>query len=249
MRIYYDNKWLGPGNKSASSEAAGFPLTNLNDYIVATKWRAAGKTDEWVKYDAGSGNTIAVEDVGIIGHNFSSGCTVKVQGNASDVWTSPSVDETVTYRAGIMHKAFTGGAYRFWRVSIADSGNPLPYVEMGYLFIGASLELGDIWYREFPMQDNDTSMMKKTRSGQSYGNIGYYERSFSIQFPRVEATRQALLDAWWGFVGMHYPFIIFIDENSLTTFPPRFVIFNQPWDWNHIIGEWWNLQVSAEEVF
>lgn len=248
MRFYYDNKWIETGGTiTASSEASGYPVTGLNDYIVATKWRSTGDTDEWVKIDFGAAMNIT--DVAIIGHNFTSGATVKVQGNATDAWGAPSVDETITWREYIMDKNFTGGSYRWWRIHIADGANPDGYVEFGYPFLGPSLTLGDIIGREFSMIYVENSIMHVTRTGQMYGDPGITQRLWTFSLPHVSGSELTNLDTLWDTVGKHRPFILFIDEDDTTNNPPVFGIFNEDWDWNHITRNIYNLSFPIMEVF
>ena len=46
----------GSGTASASSANASFPVTNVFDNNVNTRWVSTGNVPQWVKYDFGSGN-------------------------------------------------------------------------------------------------------------------------------------------------------------------------------------------------
>ncbi len=248
MRFYYDNKWIGTGGTiTASSEASGYPVTALDDYIVATKWRATSDSDEWVKIDFGS--AVSITDVTIIDHNFTNAATVKIQGNASDSWGSPSVDETITWRDYIMDKNFTGGSYQWWRVHIADAANTDTYVELGYLFIGNNLTLGDIIEREFSLMYLENSLVHETRTGQVYGDQGISRRLWAFNLPHIEGSEIMNLNTMWNSVGKYRPFVLFIDETDTVNNPPAFGRFSENWDWNHITRNIYNLSFPIVEVF
>lgn len=248
MRVLYANEAHEGHVLTSSSAAVGFPVTNLENYLVSDKWRATGDADEWIKFDAGSGNTITVTDCAINGHNFSSGATVKIQGNATDVWTAPTIDETITFNAGVMYKQFTGGSYQYWRLSIVDSSNPDTYVELGILFIGEDLNLGDIYDREYPIQNEDTSIRHFTRTGQMYGDKGIIRDIYVFSLPHVDDEKSDI-EAWFDAVGMWRSWFLIIEPTDLTNFPIQYMAFNENLDWNHIIGTIYNLNFACIEVF
>lgn len=248
MRFYYDNKWIETtGTITANSEASGRPVTELDDYLVATKWRATGDSSEWIKKDFGS--AVSITDVAIIGHNFSDAAVVKIQGNASDSWGAPSVDETITWREYIMDKNFTGGSFRWWRVTIADAANVDTYVELGYIFLGNNLTLGDIINREFSLIYIENSLVHESRTGQVFGDQGISRRLWTFSLPHLEGSEITDLDTMWESVGKYRPFVFFIDETDTANNPPAFGIFSENWDWNHITRNIYNLSFPIFEVF
>jgi len=248
MRILYDNEVYAGHTLTANSETIGYPVTNLENHIVAKRWRATGDTSEWVKWDAGAGNTITVTDCALIGHNFTSDCTVKIQGNATDVWTSPSVNETITFNAGVMYKQFAGGSYQYWRVSIVDASNPDTYVQVGVIFIGEDLDLGDIIYREYSMQYDDTSIQAFTQTGQLYGDQGIIREIYNFQFPYIN-TEKSSIDMWFKTVRKFRSWFLLTFPADLTNHPIKYVVFTENLDWNHILGSKWNMSMSCMEVF
>ena len=248
MRILYDNEAYAGRALTASSEATGYAVSQLENHIVARRWRATGDSAEWAMWDAGAGNTITVTDCALNGHNFSSGAVVKIQGNATDSWGSPSVDETITYNAEVMYKQFTGGAYRYWRVSIVDASNPDTYVEVGVIFFGEDLDLGDIIYREYAMQYEDTSIQAFTQTGQLYGDQGIVREIYNFQFPFID-TEKSSIDTWYDTVGKFRPWFMLTFPADLTNHPIKYVVFTENLDWNHIFNTKWNLAMSCMEVF
>lgn len=248
MKVYYDNKWINPGGViTASSEAAGYGVASLNDHMVVTKWRSTGDTDEWIKINFGS--AVSITDVAIIGHNFTNGATVRIQGNNSDSWGSPTINETITWRDYIMDKAFTGGSHTWWRLHIADAANPDTFLQFGYIFIGIDIAFGDIISREWAETKIENSLIGETRTGQVYGDEGIIRRLFTFDVPHIDETEKANFEAIFDAVGTHTPFVLFIDENDTVNFPPIFGRFSQDMDYNHIIRKIHNLTFSYIETF
>lgn len=248
MKFYYLNKWLNPaGVITASSEASGYGVASLSNYLVAKKWRSTGDTDEWIKINFAAAQSIT--DVAIVGHNFTNGATVRIQGNASDSWGSPTVNETITWRDYIMDKNFTGGSHAWWRLHIADAANPDGYVELGLIFIGGNLTFGDIVGTDWPETKLENSIINETRTGQVYGDEGIIRRLFSFDIPHIDLTQKGQFEDMFNEVGKHTPLILFINEDDITNFPPIYGRFSEDMDYNHIFQEHYNLALSFLEVF
>lgn len=76
-------------------------------------------------------------------HNVSAGATVKIQGHTADAWGAPSLDETITWRAGTMFHYVQAASktYRFWRIVVSgDAANPDGWIGIGELYLGGYFE-------------------------------------------------------------------------------------------------------------
>lgn len=91
---------------------------------------AAYKSREWLKADLGSALSVAVGIV--INHNLGAAGTIRLQGNATDVWTSPTVDQLLAGDAEIRIAYITEQSLRYWRLLIDDvASNTAGYSEIG----------------------------------------------------------------------------------------------------------------------
>lgn len=95
--LVYANLLLGSSVVITSSgDATGFPVTNLANPARWKPWRSpTATTDQWVLFDLGSNQnfqTLAVTDVTL----HTSGGTLKAQANATNVWTAPTVSDTIS---------------------------------------------------------------------------------------------------------------------------------------------------------
>lgn len=90
MKILYDNRAIAStATITASSEATGYEASvSLKDTRLARKWRTTGDTAESVVIYNAEG--IAATYCVIMGHNLTSDATVTLQGNDTNVWTSPA---------------------------------------------------------------------------------------------------------------------------------------------------------------
>ena len=146
--------------------------------------------------EAGSATACA-----IVNHNITSGATIKIQGNASDSWGDPSVDETMTRRAENMYKCFTGGSYRYWRLSIAGNTGAAA-IRIGELLLGAYVELdrGPLYpVRSKKSFDSaDLSTVYGQKWSYEISSRWEFEYRFRLHGDSEKANMQALWDSAGG---------------------------------------------------
>lgn len=96
------------------------------------------KIGDAIVIDLGSAQSVTA--CALLGHNFTGSATVKLQGNASDSWGSPSVDRTLTVTDPIISD-YPTGSYRYWRVFWTDSTTTEDFFTLDELFLGTYLQL------------------------------------------------------------------------------------------------------------
>jgi len=65
----------------------------------------------------------AFNAIGVINHNIPTGYEMHIQANATDDWSDPSVEETITHREISTCKLFDNSTrYRYWRFRIREAG-------------------------------------------------------------------------------------------------------------------------------
>lgn len=102
---------------------ASFPLSNLYDNRPGPVFKFGSTAFNcYVLFDFGS-SPQSFNAIGLVNHLLpSSGWTVKIQANATDVWTAPSIDQTITYHQYNTCKVFTNTtSYRYWRLRLQES--------------------------------------------------------------------------------------------------------------------------------
>ena len=143
FRILYDPvSDISTTSISSSSDGSDNPDDNAVKADVGKVWRTDSDTTEWIKFDLVV-TTKKVDCVSILTHNLTKDATVTFEGNASDSWGSPTVDETLTVATDsdgsvidrITHY-FTQATLRYWRVTIDDPTNPDTYIQVGRIMFG-----------------------------------------------------------------------------------------------------------------
>lgn len=122
---------------TSSSADANYPLANLSILPVAKTFRTTGITSESVSIDLGSAQ--AVDLIGLLNHNFTSGVTITVNGGSSSNPNGSQFSTSITYRATDCFVALGAAqTWRYWKVIIADPSNTNSFLEMGYALLGSS---------------------------------------------------------------------------------------------------------------
>lgn len=247
MRILWNNE-IDKYTLLYNSEQSAYPIENVQDYQLAKKYRTSDITDEWVEIDAGAGKTITPTSAGILNHNLTSGGTYKIQGNANDVWTDPTVNETFVYNADMMLKYFTGSALRFWRYHFVDGSNPDGYLQIGRLFLGAYLQT-DTAGKDISILYEDNSKVDESPSGQDFGDERIIRRIYDFVFPYWNDTVRKSFVTMIMEIKKIKPIILVPDENNITKIVPVYCRLNDNMNINHIVSYKWNGALNFKEVF
>lgn len=247
MRIAYDNK-LDGATLSTNYPSTNYPLENIVDKRLSRIYQSTSGVNLAIK--AQGAPSIAASCIMIANHDIRSAATIKIQGNATDVWTAPSFERTLTHSNGIITDFWTETTYAYWRLLIDDSTNP--EIKIGAVFLGNYIVLPNrlIGNR---VRDYDTSTYRLSRSNQVYGTQGHRYRSITAAFPGqlVDDTVRDALRVVWANVGSITPFFLtsFSDRPDIEA--PMYAIFDQDnmnWAETADSSTNWEFDVTFREV-
>jgi hypothetical protein len=155
LRILWEIKSDGTtaNNFTASSEeSTDKGVINLKSDIVEKYWQSTGDSAEWVRFDAGSGETISLDTFALIGHNLSGSATLTLKGYGDGSSSAPADWSVVATYATLtvsedpdeenliwVSPTNPSAAYRWWRLDIADPTNADGYIRIGRLVAGTAL--------------------------------------------------------------------------------------------------------------
>jgi hypothetical protein len=207
------NNLVDTATITASSAVASLPASNVAQLWRSKPWRSTGCSSEWIKFDFGSAK--AVRALVFVGHNLTSGATIKIQGNATDVWTSPSIDVTLTYNAANVVYLWTADqSFRYWRITIADASNPDGYVQIGRVFLGPTTTPERNFTRWSKEPIDPTTITRSYDGAESFDRRTAYDR-LTFEFDRI---LPAAFDTLAAAVGVKTYFFIIADyDNALRT--------------------------------
>lgn len=212
--ILLANETTADATLTPNSVDINYPVSNILDSRLSRIFKTDSSTTCTIVFDAGSAVTVTA--VAIANHNISSGVTtLKIQGNATDAWGAPSVDETLTHSSGVITKTFTGGSYRYWRLHIVDAGNSGGYISLGRVGLYNRFATPDI-SPVIGHSRNSQSVKSISVSGQSYMDTRYFNSSISVKFPAMTATEKANLITQFETIDIGEPFFVTFDESNIS---------------------------------
>ena len=247
IRLCWDNIYDSDATtRTASSAAAGFPLSNIKHRWHTRVWRATGDAAEWVKADLGSAKPI--QAFILKEHNFTDAAVVKIQGNDADAWGAPAVDVTMAITDDKLVKVWeTAQNYRWWRVSMADGANPDTYVKIGRIFLGNFFEPTVNFTRRFLMDLKDPSVKVRSTGGQISVNSKPHYKAFGYEFQDIESPDNVTFEEIFDAVGQSVPYFIVQDADDTTK--TYYVQNLTDWEIIHIaLDEFFRMTMPVEEM-
>ena len=120
MRLFATNL-VDSATITASSENDSLLAVNVANELRTKVWRTgATLTQEWIKFDCGAAQ--AVTSLILANHTLSTDTLVALEGNATDVWGTPSF--TQASERGLSPSSSTGSP--FFTCLATNSINPSP---------------------------------------------------------------------------------------------------------------------------
>jgi len=226
---YIDQDWQGPvslaGNSAITSDGyivvanatrgiesyrfdyieptATYPITNLYNNRPG-KPLVTSTTIYGVVVDFTAAT--ALTGVAILGHNIDSGATVKLEGNATNTWESPSKTETISHVATNMYKIFTTGSYRYWRLTITGAAAD---IKIGEFVLGVVATLTNNYQWGSEKAKRYKNITQTTEYGQPWSNYLYNQRNYSLTFAVNDTTVTELETLQEDVQGGNKPFTFF----------------------------------------
>jgi hypothetical protein len=236
---------------TASSENAQYPLSNLKDDRRTKTFRSTSNSTT-VTLDFGTPvdiNTIALVDSTLESFGFSA---LTLELNNVDVWTSPSVSQAVTIDTGnsfAYHYFDTVQTYRYARLVLTGSEG---FVELGKVFLGKSVELGELSF-SYPLQVSwsTNANVSRNRLGQKFIDEINTQREISGGINTLTKEEfQPLLDMLKYASYTRPIWIIFPDEAPITEDNDQlngYYYLKGDAGTSFVAGNYWNVNLAFEE--
>ncbi len=245
MKLSYINQ-LDNLTLTPSSETPGYPVSNLQHVHLVKVWRGTGSATENIKVDTGG---VLPECAYLAGCNFSDSAVVTLQGNDTDVWTSPSVEIIMDHHNDVYYTYSSDFAdLRYWRFLIVDSSNPDGYIEIGRAWIGDFISVSWL-YTEFSETRNNTSQEITSISGQPYGDVGYIYKSYNMVYPYLSNTEKSDLQDFGDYVHKSRPFFVQFETTDDMQIGNLYCIMTNDLVFGHIYSlTKWNTTIAFMEA-
>ena len=222
LRILYNaDAWDAATITGSSEENSDLGAANLVHDFIAVPWRTTGDTSENVVFNLGS--AVKLTCFAIFAHNFSSGATVTLQGNASDSWGSPTYSQALTIATdadgNVLPRIvfFLDQTFQYWRLLVADATNPDGYIQIGRLMAGEYYEMTRNIAQAWGWQLNDPSEGERIAGRQTYYKQRNKYRTANVNFNYVGQTQVDKMQAIFEKVGNSKPLVVSIDPDNRPT--------------------------------
>jgi hypothetical protein len=180
-------------------------------------------TSEWLRWDFGMAvfpQAFAICGTRKDGLKISSTATVTLQGNSTDVWTSPEYTQVIEWNADCMALIDEDGlhtaALRYWRLLIVDKDNSNGYVEISSAFLGGVITT-DTGKVQFPLETTyvDYSRTVASEWGTKYSDKRQLSRTFRLQWEFLDKSEVEDLQDFIEAFGLTDCFWIALDPNGV----------------------------------
>lgn len=248
----------GTNTANTIGDVIGFDAsTDSTGSTSYTGPRIAIHTSERVVIDLG--NTQNVDSFAVLFHpfegaKFSSAATVKLQANAHPVWSSPSVNQTLTYdnTYNVMTHFFSSDqAYRYWSIEVTDPENPNLYVEIPKVLLANATNLTQLPNLGFTESRGDFSSKRYTEYGQVYVDQNPSRRKLTFPYEVLSDTDLESLMSIFDRVGVGTPIGIGLDTQGSVFDKDRFFIYGtfvEAMQSEHVFYNLFNAGFSIEET-
>lgn len=220
--IYLSLLWLTGTNAATSvGSSIGFDVTADDtgsvSYVGA---RIAVHTEESIVWDLVT--TEEIDSFVLIfdrmrGCRFTSSAVLKLQANATNVWSSPAVDVTLALDSDyevVSHFFPSDQSYRFWRLKIVDPANADLFVELGAVVLGRGVTLTQAIANEFTPTIEDRSEYVETSMGHRYGDITALRRRIDVSHVALPTSDIRKLESAYFRNGRGTPVLFAIDPTA-----------------------------------
>lgn len=215
---------------TASSANTNFPASNLKHPFRSKRWRSTNVTSENVVFDLVT--TEPIDSVAIYwskedGIKLSNSAVVTIQANATNVWTSPAVNQVLTIDNVYMmtsHYFTTDQNYRYWRVLITDPGNPYGYVELGVVWLGKALAIPNA-KNGFKYSLVDKSKLSQTDFGHVYADKYPLMASITFGYNFLEYAEICILENAFRQNGGTDPVLVILDADEVVFARNQYAIY------------------------
>lgn len=207
---------------------------------------------EWAKFDLQSALPASV---GIVaGHvPLAVGGVIRVQGNATDVWTAPTINLALTGDDRIQVN-FPGAevSLRYWRVFVDDVQNTRGYSQIAVPYVGTYFQPARSVLVGYTENSDDLSVIVEADQGAVFQNKKPRRKRWNLSFPRLQVTDKNAFDAMQDYLGIGRSCFLALDPQN-SPGETRYGFFNQAFTETQSVGDGtppdrWTIGVSFVET-
>lgn len=201
---------------TASTSATKFPAVNVKSGFRQVRWRATGKTSEWIKFRFGSPQVI--QSFFLTDHNLTESAVVTLRGSTDNFVTVDEVIGAYTPTGTIIAEYVGDYEYSDAMLAVADPTNTAAYIEIGRVFLGPYVQMARNYNHGWTMERVDLSERVTSVNGVDSYFRKPQKRSAVLPFEHMDVDQRDALELLASTVGTHTPFFASLnyDQNPIT---------------------------------
>lgn len=227
---------VGTWAVDVGTEVVDYEASYIGSDVIARPAKIEETTGTWIgDFTAASGGKQRVDAVVLPMHNLDAGLAVKIQGNNTDSWGTPTFDQAITipaYRGdGFPPGAwldltglsgYTTSGFTYWRLHVTGTNSAALAVKLKLLSGLQTLDPNISWGE---VQGEDRKMIEhRTDYGvSSVYDLGVTIRSITGDLDSTDAQVALLRTLWQGTRGRAYPFVMIPDGDVNDAWFVRFM--------------------------
>lgn len=164
------------------------------------------------------------------GSKYSSSAALRLQANATNVWTAPSVDQALTYDDdyGVFTHFFASAqSYRYWRLNIKDAANSKLYIEVPKLVLSSATQLTQMPEVGYEDGWDDQSKLEENNYGHLVGDIYPVRRLLKFSYVGLPEADQKTLMKIFKKVGAATPIALAADPTAVMFDKDKLVLYGR----------------------
>lgn len=175
--IFFYNNLIDSATLTASSEATGFPASNLKNPFRTKYWKTAGATAGTAQLVINHGSAKAVTACALTGYPDWAAApgTLNLEFDDHDAWGAPDHTEALTWvsnttpggNKGTIIKTFASKSHQYNRLSVVNAPGDW---NLGRLFVGEYFEPTRDYSWGYEEEVVDPSLISRTIGGQDHAD-------------------------------------------------------------------------------
>lgn len=190
----------------------------------------------------------------VSGNKFTTSVALNLQANATDSWTSPAVDVSLTFDTDndiALHFFASSETYRFWRVKVVDPQNPNLHVELGKVMLAKATALTQNPEKGFRRRSVDLSKRIDTSFGNRFHDIYPIKTFFEFDYKVMSFADFKTLEDMFDRVGIATPIGVIVDTQEDLFDKERFFLYGTyvgERSRTHVVNEFFDDKLVFEEL-
>ncbi len=193
-----DLNWsTGPNSADTAGEDIGFDVSA--DDTGATSYTSdvpVQMSSEWIEIDLLT--PFSADAVIVLETNLTSSGTIRIQGNATNDFSAPSFDATLTGGdpddpSKLLDFFAAAETHRFWRLFFEDRDNQQGFMQLGAVFLGPKTEFTRCYALNLPEARQELSTVVTGDHGAIYSDVRPTRREWAFAFRETDDSDK---DKW-----------------------------------------------------